>query len=96
MKLVGQYGKFLLLAGLWLALVISALAVVNTTQRSRVLTAQLGDAQRQRDELRFEQERLLLEFSAWSAYNRIEQVAREKLDMQVPSITEQVLLQGKK
>lgn len=95
MRLAGKSGK-LLLAGLWLALIASALGVVDTTQRSRTLTAQLGEAQRRGDELRFEQERLLLELSAWSAYSRIEQLAREKLQMQVPAASEQVLVAEKK
>ena len=71
---------------------VSALGVVHTTQQSRVLTAQLEKAQHHRDELRYEQERLLLERGAWSAYSRIEQVAREKLDMRAPTPAERVLV----
>lgn len=81
-----------LLAGLWLLLMISALAVVHTTQESRALTAKLEQAQHHRDELRYEQERLLLERGAWSAYSRIEQVAREKLNMRAPTPSERVLV----
>ena len=82
----------LLLTLLWLAAMVSALAVVQTTQRSRTLTAQLMEAQKKRDELRYEQERLLLEKGAWSAYSRIESVARKKLDMHVPAPDERVLV----
>ncbi|WP_237066200.1 cell division protein FtsL [Microbulbifer guangxiensis] len=82
----------LLLAGLWLGVIASALSVVHTTHRSRTLTAELVDAQKERDELRFEQERLLLEKGAWSAYGRIEQVAREKLNMHMPESDERVLV----
>ncbi|WP_193161326.1 cell division protein FtsL [Microbulbifer hainanensis] len=82
----------MLIAVLWLASLVSALAVVYTTQHSRVLTAQLVDAQKTRDELRYEQERLLLEKGAWSAYSRIEKVAREKLKMHVPAPDERVLV----
>ncbi|GAA5523935.1 cell division protein FtsL [Microbulbifer aestuariivivens] len=82
----------LLLAVLWLCVMVSALAVVHTTHRSRVLTGELVAAQKARDELRFEQERLLLEKGAWSAYGRIEQVAREKLNMHVPGSNERVLV----
>lgn len=82
----------LLLALLWLGTMASALAVVYTTQRSRALTAELVQAQKERDELRYEQERLLLEKGAWSAYSRIEKVAREKLNMHVPAPDERVLV----
>ncbi|WP_244506146.1 cell division protein FtsL [Microbulbifer marinus] len=80
------------MALLWLATIASALAVVQTTQRSRELTAQLVQAQKTRDELRYEQERLLLEKGAWSAYSRIEKVAREELNMHVPAPDERVLV----
>lgn len=82
----------LLLALLWLGTMASALAVVYTTQHSRTLTAELVRAQKERDELRYEQERLLLEKGAWSAYSRIEKVAREKLNMHVPAPDERVLV----
>lgn len=82
----------LTVALLWLAVVASALAVVHSTQRSRALTAQLVEAQKTRDELRYEEERLLLERGAWSAYNRIEKVAREDLNMRVPAPSERVLI----
>lgn len=73
---------------------VSALGVVYTTQQSRALTAQLEQAQRHRDELRYEQERLLLERGAWSAYSRIEQVAREQLDMRAPTPDERILVRS--
>ena len=80
------------LVGLWGLAMVSALGVVHTTHQSRVLTAQMEQAQRHRDELRYEQERLLLERGAWSAYSRIEQVAKEKLDMHAPGPSERVLV----
>jgi cell division protein FtsL len=88
---VGIQNK-LLLGTAWLTLMASALGVVHTTQRSRELTSALMDAQRHRDELRYEQERLLLERGAWSAYSRIEQLAREDLKMHAPTPSERVLV----
>ena len=85
-------GNKWLLVGLWLLVMVSALGVVHTTQESRALTARLEQAQRHRDELRYEQERLLLERGAWSAYSRIEQVAREQLDMRAPEPAERILV----
>ncbi|WP_323845065.1 cell division protein FtsL [Microbulbifer magnicolonia] len=87
--------KILVVALLWLATIASALAVVHTTQRNRELTAELGRAQKARDELRYEQERLLLEKGAWSAYSRIEKAAREELNMHVPAANERVLVTKK-
>ncbi|MDP5208977.1 cell division protein FtsL [Microbulbifer sp. 2205BS26-8] len=88
-----MYRKALIGVGLlWLATLVSALAVVYSTQLGRELTAELGKAQKTRDELRYEQERLLLEKGAWSAYGRVEKVAREKLGMHVPAPAEQVLV----
>ncbi|WP_340674143.1 cell division protein FtsL [Microbulbifer salipaludis] len=81
-----------MLAVLWLLVMLSSLGVVSTTQQSRALTAKLEQAQRVRDELRYEQERLLLERGAWSAYSRIEQVAREELNMRAPAPDERVLV----
>ncbi|MBB5212169.1 cell division protein FtsL [Microbulbifer hydrolyticus] len=81
-----------MLTALWMLLMVSALGVVHTTQQSRALTAKLEQAQRHRDELRYEQERLLLERGAWSAYSRIEQVAREELNMRAPTPAERVLV----
>ncbi|QHQ39836.1 cell division protein FtsL [Microbulbifer hydrolyticus] len=85
-------GNRWLLTALWMLLMVSALGVVHTTQQSRALTAKLEQAQRHRDELRYEQERLLLERGAWSAYSRIEQVAREELNMRAPTPAERVLV----
>lgn len=87
-------GNRLLLVCLWGLVMVSALGVVHATQQSRALTAQLGQAQRHRDELRYEQERLLLERGAWSAYSRIEQVAREELEMRAPTPAERVLVRS--
>ncbi|WP_226665767.1 cell division protein FtsL [Microbulbifer aggregans] len=84
------------LGGVWVLLMVSALTVVHTTQRSRELTAQLEQAQHHRDELRYEQERLLLERGAWSAYSRIEQVAKERLHMRVPSPSERILVSSQR
>ncbi|WGL17946.1 cell division protein FtsL [Microbulbifer bruguierae] len=84
-----------LLLVVWSLLMVSALGVVHTTQQSRELTAQLEQAQRHRDELRYEQERLLLERGAWSAYSRIEQVAKDKLKMRAPTPAERVLVPGR-
>ncbi|MFD1215313.1 MULTISPECIES: cell division protein FtsL [Microbulbifer] len=89
-------GSKWLLGSVWLLLMISALGVVYTTQESRELTAKLEQAQRHRDELRYEQERLLLERGAWSAYSRIEEVAQKELKMHAPTQDERVLVPARR
>ncbi|MFI2812604.1 MULTISPECIES: cell division protein FtsL [Microbulbifer] len=84
--------RMLIVAFLWVATLVSALGVVHTTQSSRALTAELVQAQKQRDELRYEQERLLLERGAWSAYSRIEREARDKLGMRAPEAGERIIV----
>ncbi|MCQ3828025.1 cell division protein FtsL [Microbulbifer elongatus] len=90
--MVARTGNRWWIVSLWGLVMVSALGVVHTTHQSRVLTAELEQAQRYRDELRYEQERLLLERGAWSAYSRIEQVAKEQLNMHAPKPSERVLV----
>jgi len=73
-----------LLAGLWVAVLCSALAVVYAVHRNRAQFVQLQQAQRERDQLNVEWGQLQLEQSAWATHGRIEQAARDKLDMKTP------------
>ncbi|GMG86641.1 cell division protein FtsL [Biformimicrobium ophioploci] len=88
----GAVKKSLWLAALWFGVLASAIGVVHSTHQSRSLTAQLVQMQKAQDELRFERERLLIERGAFSAYSRIEQAAREELDMRMPTEDERILV----
>ena len=69
---------------LLLALVVSALALVYSTQRSRELFNELQQEQRHEWALDEDWERLLLEQGTLAAYERVSQTAENKLDMVMP------------
>ncbi|HET6654976.1 MAG TPA: cell division protein FtsL [Gammaproteobacteria bacterium] len=79
-------------AALVLALVVSALAVVHTVYRNRTLFAELQQLRQQRDQLNVEWGQLQLEESTWATHARIQQVAREKLDMHMPRKIQRVVV----
>jgi cell division protein FtsL len=81
MKAVGVFGLLVLLT----AVMASAIAVVWTRHQSRVLFVQLTQLQSQRDDLNIEYGRLELEQATWAEPRRIDDEARSKLGMFMPS-----------
>ncbi len=81
----------LLLACLWIAVVISALWVVATTQKVRRDVNQLETLRREASQLQVEWGQYLLEESTWAAYGRIEGIANQELNMIAPT-TEHVIM----
>lgn len=77
-------GQILITASLVLLVVISALALVNTTHRSRDLFNELQQEQRREWALDEDWERLLLEQGTLAAYERVSQTAENRLDMVMP------------
>ena len=75
----------LLLSMLWLATIISSLTVVYVKYETRLKYNQLEVLQRQKNHLQVVWGQYLLEESTWAAYNRVEQIAKDDLDMQVPA-----------
>lgn len=75
---------FLLLVSLLVAIVISAVAVIFSAYEYRLLFHEHQQLIQQRDDYQVEWGQLLLEQSAWAANNRVENQAREKLEMLVP------------
>lgn len=70
--------------GLLLAAVVaSAVAVVYARHQSRVLFVDLRALERERDELNIDFGRLQLEQATWAETNRVEQIARSRLGMQL-------------
>jgi len=69
---------------LWLAVIGSALGVVYSTHQSRQLTNQLAKEQAKSAELAEQWGQYLLERSAWGAYNRVEALASDQLQMSPP------------
>ena len=85
MKLLMQYG-------LYLAIFLSALQVVIARHETRRLFVELQALEKTRDELNEEWGRLQLEQSTWAINDRVESVARTKLDMKMPERNSVVLL----
>jgi len=67
-----------------LCVLASGLAVVYSTHLSRQLFAQLDQMQRETNELHMEWGQYLLERSTWSAFDRVENIASNRLNMHVP------------
>ena len=81
----------LLHALLCLAVMASAVSVIYVSHQNRQVFATYQALLGQRDELKVDWGRLLLEESALAAHSRVEQIASNKLGMQVPE-TRQVVL----
>lgn len=74
-----------ILALLIAAVLLSALGVIDARHENRRLFTQLQQLRQQRDQLNIEWGQLLLEQSTWSTHARIEQMATQQLDMQLPA-----------
>lgn len=69
---------------LLVAVVGSALAVVELRHRNRVAFAELQTVQAARDAIDTEWGQLLLEQGAWAEHRRVEELARTRLGMTPP------------
>lgn len=76
--------RALLLVGLAILTLVSAVAVVQAKHRARSLQAELQVLRVERDHLKTEWAQLQLEESAWANPGRVAQVAHERLDMRRP------------
>ena len=74
----------LLLLVLFLAILVSAVAVSYSAHWSRQLLNELYGELSVRDKAQAEWGRLILEQSTWTAHNRIEALASEQLKMHIP------------
>ena len=79
-------------AGLWLAVVLSALAVVNVSHQCRQLYSELAVLQREQNSLQVAWGQYLLEQSSLSSLSRIETKAIAELEMRVPDISEVIMV----
>ncbi len=80
---------------LTIAVVLSGIAVVYGRHQHRLIFIALQESQQQRDQLNIEWRRLLLEESTWSMHQLLENNARRKLGMTVPSPAAMVVLSGR-
>jgi len=77
--------KFILIALLMCAVFISALQLVLVRHKNRLLFIEFQVIQQQRDTLNVSYGQLQLEQSSLTQYNRIETIARQQLDMIIPT-----------
>jgi cell division protein FtsL len=69
---------------LFVAVMATAIGLVYSKHKTRQLFVELQQLNKEVVSLNTEWGRLQLEQSAWSDHGRIEQVARERLDMVIP------------
>ena len=69
---------------LFVALLASAIGLVYSKHQTRKLFVELQQLHKEVVSLNTEWGQLQLEQSAWSDHGRIEQIARERLDMVIP------------
>jgi cell division protein FtsL len=74
------------------SLLLSAVGMVYVQHRHRALYVELQALERERDSLEVEWGKLQLEQSTWATHERIESLARERLKLRVPPMSETVLV----
>ncbi len=80
------------LALLTLIVMACALSVIELRHRNRLLFAELQTLTHERDALNTEWGQLLLEQGAWSEQRRVEETARARLGMAMPSVEQVVVV----
>ena len=81
-----------LYAGLFLTLIASGIGTIYTQHLHRKLFVDLKALEFERDAMEDEWGRLLLERSVWAARGRIERIARERLELEMPAASDIVLV----
>lgn len=77
-------GLLLLATSLFAIVMATAIGLVYSKHKTRVLFVELQQLNKEVVSLNTEWGRLQLEQSAWSDHGRIERIARERLDMRIP------------
>ena len=75
---------YVLIFVLTVAVMVSAIASVYAKHESRKLFTELQALSTERDEMEVDWGKLQIEQSTWSTYGRVEQMARDQMDMHVP------------
>lgn len=76
--------KFMVLVMLTALLIFSALAVIYSKYRSRLLFIEIRKMERKLDQYDIEWGRLQLELTTHTEENRIERIAKQKLQLKMP------------
>lgn len=83
----------LLLAGAATLALVSAVGVIYSVHVSRQMVSELQSLQREGEQLQVQWGQLLLEKSTWGSYARVEQTARTRLGMYLPTVQEIVVVE---
>jgi len=85
-------GFKLILSLLVSAVFVSALQLIQVRQQNRLLFAQWQTLQQQHETLEEQWRKLQLEQSTWAQLSRIETIAKNQLNMKVPSLEDTVVI----
>lgn len=88
-----SYKNWLVVALLWMLVIASCVAVIFSAHKNREKFNQLEQLKREQYAQEVEWSQLLLEQSTWSSYNRIENQAKQRLQMKSPDVKELVLIE---
>ncbi len=80
---------------LWTMLIASSLAVVYMTYKTRAEFNHLEALKREHNKLQVVLSQYVLEESTWASFSRIEKVATERLDMQLPKAEHVIMIAPK-
>lgn len=84
--------EVLLLVGAAALALASAAGVIYSVYVSRQMVSELQSLQREGEQLQVQWGQLLLEKSTWGSYTRVEQTARARLGMYLPTVQEIVVV----
>ncbi|MFT7259023.1 MAG: cell division protein FtsL [Glaciecola sp.] len=93
--ITAELGRNLFKVMLFIAVVATAIGVVLGAHHNRQLSMQHESLIQEKDALDVEWRHLIIEQSALTEHNRIEQVVRENLNMRRPGPKDEVLVRGK-
>ena len=84
--------KIFLVIILFIAVIVSAIDVVLAQHKARKFFVEIQELEQRQDELNEEWGKLQLEQSTWSTDDRVEELARTKLEMTEPDVSSLVLI----
>jgi cell division protein FtsL len=93
--ITSDLGRNLFKVVLFIAVVATAMGVVLSAHHNRQLSMQHEKLIQEKDELDVEWRHLIIEQSALTEHNRIEQLVSEQLNMRRPGPEDEVLVRGK-
>jgi cell division protein FtsL len=93
--MTADLGQNLLKLVLFIAVITSAIAVVLSAHHNRQLSIEHEQLIQEKDVLDVEWRHLVIEQSALTEHNRIEQLVSEKLNMRRPGPEDEVLVRGR-